>query len=416
MALTTFWLPAAAITLGVAGLVVLGLLRGARLREGAEPDDRRAVRIYADQLREIERDQARGLIPEEEAARLRTEVSRRVLEADRARREPAGQAPAAARIAGLALVPLSVALGAWIYWQTGAPLYPDQPLVQRHAEAAAARAARPGQADLEARWLASPERPRPADPDPEFAALMDQLRTALAGRPLDLRGFQLLARNEANLGNHAEAAAAGAQVIALLGAEATPTDHVFLAEQMILAAGGIVSPEAEAVLETVLRRDPANGPARYFTGLMFAQTGRPDLTFRLWRSLLEDSPPDAPWVAHIRATIEDLALIAGVRYSLPPPSAQGARGPSDADIAAAMGLSEGERTEMIGAMVEGLAMRLASQGGNAGDWARLISALGVLDQTERARAIWAEARLVFADQPDQLQLIDQAGRGLGFGE
>ena len=421
MTIWSFWLPAALMVGVVSALAILGLLRGARL---AGPEDAandqtaprpRAMRIYADQLREIERDLARGLVDTQEAERLRTEIARRLLDADRARRPAPQPAPRAMRLVAVALVALAMGFAGVIYWREGALLYPDLPLAERHAQAAEMRQNRPVQAELEARWRADPQR-REAEVDDEYRALLDQLRGALETRPDDLQGHLLLARNEANLGHHDRAAAAQERVIALLGERAGLAEHVFLAEQMILAGGGVVSPEAETVIETILRLDPANGPARYYTGLMFAQTGRPDLTFRLWRSLLEDSRPEAPWVPHIRATIEELAVIAGVRYTLPPMEAQGARGPSDAQIAAAMELDEEERAAMIGAMVEGLSMRLGTQGGPAGDWARLIAALGVMGQTERARAIWGEARVVFADEPDQLRVIDEAGRPLGFGE
>lgn len=418
MQLWSFWLPAALITLIVAGLVVLGFWRGMRLRLGPTGADgageKREMRIYAQQLREIERDLARGAVAPDEAGRMRTEISRRLLEADRTARPAIVAAPVPARWLGLALVVLAVVVAGLVYLREGAPMYPDQPLVQRHAEAARMHAERQSQAELEAAWLASPERAGQPEPDAEFMALMEQLRAALASRPLDLQGHRLLARNEANIGNHAAAAQAQRHVIELLGDEAAVAEQVILAEQLILAAGGVVSPEAERVVEGILRRDPRNGPGRYYTGLMFAQTGRPDLTFRLWRTLLEESRPDAPWVPHIRATIEELAAIAGVRYTLPPLAAQGARGPSDADMAAAMEMSEEERAEMIGAMVEGLSARLGTQGGPAGDWARLISALGVLGQDARARAIWNEARTVFADQPDQMRVIDEAARGAGY--
>jgi len=418
MEILTFWLPAALITLIAAGLAVMGLLRGMRLREdGSAPAPRkREVGVYADQLREIERDVARGLVGTDEAERLRTEIARRVLEADRNQRAAIGRSPAAMRIVALGLVAAGIVLAGFVYWRAGAPMYPDQPLAQRHAQAAQLRNERPSQRMLETAWLASPERATPPEPEADFVALMEQLRAALASRPLDLQGHRLLARNEANIGNHAAAAAAQERVIALLGDEATVVEHAVLAEQMILATGGIVSPEAETVLETILRMDPRSGPGRYYSGLMFAQTGRPDLTFRLWRGLLEDSRPDAPWVPQIRANIEELAMIAGVRYTLPPLALQASRGPSEDDLSAAMEMSEEERTDMIGAMVEGLAARLGSQGGSAGDWARLISALGVLGQIERARAIWSEARLVFGEQPDQLRVIEEAARPLGFVE
>ncbi len=412
MELWSFWLPGALITLSVAALIALAFLRGARERAGAAGP--RAVSVYSAQLREIERDVSRGLVPAAEAERLRTEIARRLLEADRQQPEVEARAPVSARWLGLALVPLTVAAAIMLYTREGAPLYPGQPLVQRHAEAIEARAARPSQAELEAEWLASPDRRPGPKPEADFATLMERLREALAGRPQDLQGHQLLASNEAMLGNHAAAAAAQRRVIELLGDAVTLADRVMMLELLVRAAGGVVSAEAERVIETILRVDPRNGPARYYTGLMLAQTGRPDLTFSLWRALLEDSTADAPWVPHLRATLEELALVAGVRYTLPPAAAQAARGPSGDDIAAAAELSEDERAAMIGGMVEGLAARLARQGGSAEEWARLIGALGVMGQIDRARAIWAEARLVFADRPDDLAVVAEAARGLGM--
>ncbi len=416
MDLWLFLLPAGAMALLVGGLIALGFLRGAEAREDAATAGdapKREMQVYTAQLREIERDLARGTVSAEEAGRLRTEIGRRLLEADRAERVTIARAPASMRRLGLAFIPLSLVIAALVYWQAGAPGYADMPLAQRHAEAAAQRAARPSQAELEAAWAVNPQRPPEVEPDGEFAALLARLREVLETRPLDLEGHRLLARNEANVGNLAAAAAAQARVVELQGAEVPLADQVMLAELMVLAAGGVVSPEAEQVLERVLRRDPTNGLARYYTGLMFAQTGRPDLTFRLWRGLLDDSRPDAPWVPHLRATLPDLAQIAGVRYQLPPPEAAGARGPSAADMQAAMELEPEERAAMIGGMVEGLAARLGASGGPAEDWARLIAALGVLGEHDRARAIWAEAQRLFADQPEGLARIQAAAAGAG---
>ena len=419
----SFWAPATLITLMVMGLIALAFLRPANLRGASTGEkspaaggDKRELRIYADQLREVESDLKRGLVSSEEAERLRTEVSRRLLDADRFERRSMGRTPRAMRLVGLMLVPATVAIAALVYSTAGAPHLRDMPLAQRHAEAADARTGRPGQTELETAWQGDPSRPAPPEPEPELTALIEQLRAALANRPLDLQGHQLLARNEARIGNHAAAAAAQAQVIELKGDEATVADHVLLAEAMIFATGGLVSPEAEQVLETILRRDPANQPARYFTGLMFAQTGRPDLTFRIWRSLLDDSHPQAPWVPHLRGTLEELAEIAGVRYTLPPAATMGARGPSEDDMSAAMEMDPEARDEMIGGMVEGLAARLANQGGTSEEWARLIASLGVLGQEDRARAIWGEARMVFADRPADLERVNEVARDLGFVE
>ena len=89
---------------------------------------------------------------------------------------------------------------------------------------------------------------------------------------------------------------------------------------------------------------------------------------------------------------------------------------SAADMAAAADMTSGERQQMIGNMVEGLAARLSNQGGTPEEWARLINALGVLGQADRARSIWAEARQVFADQPDAMAQIDAAARQQGFSD
>jgi len=133
--------------------------------------------------------------------------------------------------------------------------------------------------------------------------------------------------------------------------------------------------------------------------------------------LLREGPPNAPWIAPIRAQMEDLAYLAGQhRYTLPAlpaPTDAPLRGPSAADIAAAAEMSAEDRMGMVRTMVAGLADRLATEGGPAEDWARLIRAYGVLAETDAARAIAAEAEQVFAKQPGDLDLIRAAARDAG---
>lgn len=413
MELAWFIVPALVLAALASGLGLLALWRGPDAI--ADEGTRREMRVYADQLREIDRDRERGLIAPDEAERLRAETARRLLEADRRGQAAATLSPKGMRGLAIALL-LAVPLGAAaVYGWRGLPGVGDLPLAERHQMAAEIRAARPTQAQMEAAWLADPARPAAPEVDPQYLALIEQLRAALEARPDDPRGLRLLAVNEGNIGNFGASAAAWIRLIDVQGPTTPPEDIAALAEALVNAAGGRVSPEAEVVIERLLERDPDNPIGRYYLGLMFAQTGRPDLTFRLWRGLLEDSAPEDPWVPGLRATLPDLASLAGVRYTLPPENA-GGRGPSAADVQAAAGMSEAERQEMIGGMVEGLAARLASSGGPAEDWARLIGALGVLGQSDRARAIWSEARLVFADQPAALELIDAAARAQGFAD
>jgi cytochrome c-type biogenesis protein CcmH len=214
------------------------------------------------------------------------------------------------------------------------------------------------------------------------------------------------------MGNFAAAHAAQSRVIALRGDAASAVDYADLADLMILAAGGYVSPQAEAVLRQALERDPRNGAARYYLGLMYVQTGRPDLGFQIWRTLLAESTPQAPWVPPIRAQIQDVANLAGVRYRLPDAAAP-APGPSAADMAAAADMSADDRNQMIRNMVAGLGERLASEGGSPEEWARLITALGVLGEKDQAGEIWTEAQATFAADPGALDTIRAAALRAG---
>ena len=91
-------------------------------------------------------------------------------------------------------------------------------------------------------------------------------------------------------------------------------------------------------------------------------------------------------------------------------------GPSQDDIAAAGEMSAEDRQEMIRGMVNQLSDRLATEGGSAAEWAQLISALGVLGQTDRAAAIWGEAQQVFAGRDDALAQIRNAAISAGVAE
>jgi len=307
-----FWAFAFLITLAVVAPLIFAL-RSARDHaiSGSQSD----IAVYKDQLSEVERDLARGVLTEAEADAVRTEVSRRLLDADR-RLADDTIANGRATPAMAAVIVVLVAGGGLFYLQLGAPGYGDMPMAQRLAEIDAAAASRMGQA------------------------------------------------------------------------------------------------EAEALIRRFMAQDPENGAARYYAGLTMAQNGRPDQAFPIWRRLLEQSRPEAPWVPVIEAEIAGLAAAAGVMNYSPP--SRGLPGPSDADVAAAEDMSEEDRAAMIEGMVEGLAFRLAEEGGPPADWARLITALGVLGQNERATAILTEARSVFAESEDALTLINQAATRAGL--
>ncbi|MWB78521.1 c-type cytochrome biogenesis protein CcmI [Pseudooceanicola sp. 216_PA32_1] len=403
-----FWILVSGLSLAVATVLSLAALRArasAGLHGGAD------VPVYKAQLAEVDRDLARGTIGAEEAGRLRNEIARRLLAADAAQHAPAAAQRSTASWPVLAICGLAVLGAGALYTTIGAPGYGDLPLSDRIARAKELRDTRPSQADAEQQ---QPERPA-AELNPEFAGLMDRLRQAVATRPDDLQGNRLLARNEAAIGNFRAAYAAQERVLSLLGDTATDTDYADYGEMLVLAAGGYVSPEAETALRGALSRNPENGPAQYYIGLMMRQTGRPDIAFRLWDRLLRKGPESAPWIPPIRAQIDQAAALAGVQYEQPRPD-ETLAGPSAADIEAAGDLSAEDRQEMIRGMVSRLSERLSSQGGSAAEWARLIGAYGVLGDTGQARAIRDEALQVFAGREDDLATIRAAAASAGLGE
>jgi cytochrome c-type biogenesis protein CcmH len=77
-------------------------------------------------------------------------------------------------------------------------------------------------------------------------------------------------------------------------------------------------------------------------------------------------------------------------------------------------MSSKERKDMIANMVEGLASRLASEGGTSDEWARLIKALSVLGQSDRAKKIWAEAINIYNNSPADLRVINNIAKEIGI--
>lgn len=443
-----FWLVCLVLTLVVAALVVSPLLRPTRA-QGTNPD----VALYRAQLEEIDRDVARQVLAADEADRARTEVARRLLAAkkssdDRPHKQGTGKLSAGlvvlfmlcigftlyigpagfARLGGMSeeriasykeglVIPIhyvlpsqlkrnaDVELNLPLFFEgLGAPGYEDLPLKARLATSEEMRANRPDQAALVA---AAPAPPQVDAPD-EYLTAIEQLRVIAPTRPDDLEAWELLAFHETELRNFDAAARAQEHVLGIKGAAATLGDRRLLLDLMVIGAGGFVSPEAEALARDMLEEDAGNVAARYYLGALFDQTDRPDIALRLWRDIVELGNPADFHVANARAQISDTAFRAGVQYTLPE-----TRGPSFQDMDAASDLSPEQQQAMIGGMVAGLANRLATEGGPAEDWARLIRAYGVLGDLDAARTIWAEAQDVFVSSMRGMEILTNAARDAG---
>ncbi|WP_241962889.1 c-type cytochrome biogenesis protein CcmI [Thalassorhabdomicrobium marinisediminis] len=361
------------------------------------------IDIYRDQLAEVDRDLARGVLDKAEAERTRTEVSRRLLQADAAARKGAVDAPPrgsriAAGLAGLAIVAGAVGL----YATLGNFGYGDVPRAVRLAAAEERRATRPGQ--LEAEALA--EQPDAiAQAGDETREILQALRAAAFERPTDATAYVYLAQVEASIGNMTRAARAQEKAISLLGEDVTSADLVRLLDFLVIGTRGYVSPEAETIARNILRDEPDNLPAQYYMGLVNAQNDRPDRAFSFWRPIVENGEQDVFHWRLAAGQIEDVAAQLGIDYALP-----SRRGPSAEDLAAAEDMAPEDRQAMVEGMVQQLSDRLATEGGPPQDWARLITALTVLGEEDRARAILNEAELTFGGDVQAVTLIREAAR------
>ncbi|OED50906.1 c-type cytochrome biogenesis protein CcmI [Rhodobacteraceae bacterium (ex Bugula neritina AB1)] len=410
-----FWTVTALIALSAALLLAMIIIRA---REQGEPAAAYDLRVYRQQLGEVDKDLARGVIVEADAERIRTEISRRILAAD-AQVQKRISGPAQPRLLSLgfaiatALLISGGTLG--LYWQLGAPGYGDLGLQDRIRLAGERAENRPSQAEAEADVPAI-ERPEAED---GYLRLVEQLRKTAGERADDPQGQALLAQHEANLGNFKAAYQAKTNYIRLADGQVNARDFTELAELKIMAAGGYVSPQAQTDLQKARAIDPTHGPARYYWGLMLGQIGRPDLAYREWVATLRDGPADALWIKGIQGQIEEMAFRAGVEHR---PIAPGGGttpalpGPSAEDMQGAASLSAEEQQEMIRGMVTRLSDRLATEGGSAEEWARLIGALSVLGETERARTVYDEASSAFAGTPEALELLDTIAAQAGLTE
>jgi cytochrome c-type biogenesis protein CcmH len=398
-----FWIIATLPAFAIAATLALALLRPNGNADGQSED----IIIYRDQLAEVDRDLARGVLDADEAERTRTEIARRLIAADKAGGAVVRDAPRWPTLAACAATGLILIAGSlWIYLLIGAPGSADSPRAPRLAEAEAMRNDRISQTEAEARV---PDFPRPDAPQPpqDILDTVERLRASLAADPDDLQGWQVLTDFETRMGNMPAAVAAMTEVVRIKGESATVAELTGLVDRMVFAAQGYVSPEAESYLDRIAAVEPRNLAVSYYMGLLFAQTDRPDLAFGLWRTVIEEGG-DSLHATLARNGIADVAYLSGRDYT--PPDLPG---PTADQVAAAADMAPEDRMEMIRGMVSQLNERLAIEGGTAEEWARLISSYGVLGETDKARAIWTEAQVRFADVDDAMTILRDAADSAG---
>jgi cytochrome c-type biogenesis protein CcmH len=342
------------------------------------------VAVYRDQLDEIRRDQAAGLIGDSEAGAAQVEVSRRLLAAADAEAAVPQAAPAAAitrrrRAVALVALVLLPAGAVALYLAVGSPMLPGQPLASRE----------------------------PVERQ-SIAQMVAQVEAHLAKNPNEGRGWEVIAPIYLRMGRLDDAVKARRLALELNGA--TAERQAGLGEALTAAANGIVTAEALAAFKAALALDAEHVKARFFLGLAAEQDGRVSEAVATWRALLDGAPPDAPWTEFVRT---ELMRVAGSAGGAPGSSGPNS-GPSEDQVAAGADLPPDQRIAMIKGMVDRLAERLGKDGSDIEGWLRLVRSYMVLGERERALAAAGEARRALAAEPDKLRRIDELAKGLGL--
>ena len=196
--------------------------------------------VYRDQLQELERDQARGLIGAAEADAAQNEISRRLLQVAKPKNFATGSRYS---LLAVLLVPL-VALP--IYAKYGNPGFPDVPLQERLKGAIA---------------------------NQDFAALVATVEAHLAEAPDDIEGWKVLAPAYKREQRWGDAADAYANVLRL----APPTSEAIAdyGEMLVFVNEGMVTDNAQQAFAEALKLDSKNTRAKFYYDMALKQEGKP---------------------------------------------------------------------------------------------------------------------------------------------
>lgn len=376
--MTSLIIGSALLTVVTIGILLLPLVR--KRRSSIEPRARFDMRVYRDQLAEVDRDAGRGLLGAKEAEAARVEVKRRILaataETGELRREVVAEGRGMASLAA-AIVLMVPAAAVSLYVVLGTPRAPDQPLAERRSDLATAAVGGEQQ-------LGSLE---------EVAA---HLAKKLESRPNSAEGWFLLGRAYLTLNRLPDAVAALRRAGEL--APDQPEVAGAYAEALIAEADGQVGDAAREALRKVLTLDPSSPQARFLLALDRAQQGDLPGAVRGWTDLIAIAPTDAPWLPMVRQHLAKATEQAGIDPAAVRPSAEARAlaptpvpGPSAADVAAARELSPQQRDDMVRGMVARLSARLKDNPNDLDGWRRLARAYQVLGEADKARE--AQARL-----------------------
>ena len=344
------------------------------------------VAVYRDQLSEIDRDVAAGLVPAGEAEAARAEIGRRILRAARRSDTEAGTGASRRRSLAVLLVALlllpAVAVGT--YLRLGHPDMPDLPLLARKAEPA-------GQS---------------------IADLLGKVEAHLAKEPNDLRGWEVIVPVYMRMGRTEDAVGAIRNTIRIGG----PTEKrlISLGEALVAAADGQIGEAAREAFGDALKLEPNSVLPRMYLAAAFSQQGKLREAASAWAAIVASASATDEWLPVARDELAKAEAAAGLPPSTTPPAPEAVRppGPTAAEVEAASKMNAGDRSQMISDMVARLDERLKTSGGSIDDWERLVRSLKILGRLDDARAALVRARTALASDPTSAKRLDGLAEGL----
>jgi cytochrome c-type biogenesis protein CcmH len=272
------WLAVVLLTLAALITVLPPLLKGAKAIAASDSD----LAVYRDQLKEVDVDEARGLISAAEAEAARIEIKRRIL-ALAPLSAPARETPRAAKVLALVVAIAVVGGSVGTYLLLGRPGLPAQPYDPSREQ-------------------------QTADGDMlrQIDSMVERLADRLKQQPNDGEGWRMLGWSYIQLGRVDEGVEALKRAVVLDAQNGALRS--LLGEALFRQAGGKVTPEALAAFEEAVKRDAKDPRARFYIGVGQMQAGKDRDALATWVAIIRDGPPDAEWLPAIRAAAREVAV------------------------------------------------------------------------------------------------------------
>jgi cytochrome c-type biogenesis protein CcmH len=361
----TLWLILALMTGAAIFAVIWPLAKnGKGDRSGSD------ILVYRDQLEELDRDLATGLIGKPEGEAARVEISRRLLAAaESAKARSATAVPTTVwhrRAIGLAAFLLLPAGAVSLYLRLGSP-------------------------DL-ASGLMTAQRSAELNERASIENMVGKVELHLQNNPRDGRGWEVLAPVYMRLGRYTDSVSAWRNTLLLLGESADREAN--LGEALVAEANGVVTDEAKTAFERAVTLDGTTVSARYYLGTAAEQEGKREQAAEIWRDLIAEAPPGAHWVSDVRDALARVEASPGT----PTSDATGTQ--------TAAAAKPDQQAVMIRGMVDGLAARLKQDGSDVDGWVKLVRSYKVLGEQDKAQTAISDAQRALANDPDKQKLLD----------